>query len=147
MPHLAGTARVIDRLAEAPRRVQQFFIALELRAGHELGNDVRRQRRGGGDFSGHAQGGDCRLLVARVGQVIRVDARIGEWIGGLDRHVAAAVRAQLAHGRGKGGKRMRAFARLVGAQRLHVELDVGPLHFGRRLGKHRHLAGRQGQRP
>jgi hypothetical protein len=86
-------------------------------------------------------------MVALVGQVAGMDRRVLARIGRADGDAAAAVGAQLADRRGEGGEAVRPFAGLVGAQRLHVELDVGPDHARSRAREDRHLACRQCQRP
>jgi hypothetical protein len=75
-----------------------------------------------------------------------MDRRVGLRIGRLDLDAAAAVGAQLADRRGEGGELVRAFARLVGTQRLHVELDVRARHIRPGAGEDGDLAGRQRQR-
>mgnify|MGYP003477991998 CR=1 FL=1 len=52
--HLAGAGGVINRLAVAPRGIEQFGVGAELLAGDEFGQDVRRQRGGLGDAAGVA---------------------------------------------------------------------------------------------
>ncbi len=79
-------------------------------------------------------------------QVVREDPRIAERVRRLDLDAAAALRPQLADRRRERRERMRALARLVGRQRLHVELDVGTVD--RRIGARERddLAGGERQR-
>ena len=144
--HLAGAGRVVDGLAVTARGVEQFRIGLELRPRHVLRNNVRRQRGRLRDAARDLYAADRHRMVALVRQVVRVDRGIAQRVGRLDLDAAPAVRAQLADRGSEGREFVRAFARLVGAQRLHVKLDVGPGDVGPGAGEDGDLARRQRQR-
>ncbi len=144
--HPAGARRVIDRLASsgAPRRAIRCPTGTARPA--QFRHDVRRERRRLRDAPRDLDAADHDRVIAFIGEIVGLDGRVLERMRRPDLDAAAAVRPQLAHRSGERRELMRAFARLVGAQGLHVELDVRAFHVRRRAREDRHLARRERER-
>src|ERR1700704_723286 len=77
------------------------------------------------DVAEHIKAGDDGLAVDFFGKVVRLDARLIEWVRRADRQMPPRFRVTLPDRRRETGIAVQGIARLVDRQRHHVELDIG----------------------
>ena len=126
---------------------EQVLVRLDLRARQMLAQDEFRQGSGADQPAGHPEALDDRAPVEFRRQVIGLDRRIGGRVRRADRNAPAAFGAQLANRHGDPGERVHFQARLVGAERLEMELDIRRRQLRPRLAENAHLAGAHRHRP
>ncbi len=128
---------------------QQVRVARRRGTGPILGEDIGPHRRGGREPARELDALHRAAPVRVGGKVVGLHRRRRERVRGLDPHVSARCRPQLAHAHRESGKRMRLGAGQVRRQRGEVKLDIGPRRFRQRAREQSALvdADRQRTRP
>lgn len=98
--HLAGADGVVEGFAALPDEGFDRGIAAGLFAGEQLETTVGIERRRGENAPRRADTGNKGPEVGRIGQVIRLDPRIGQLVGAFAADLAATAGAQYAHVQG-----------------------------------------------
>ena len=91
--HLAGADGVVEGFAALPDEGFDRGIAAGLFAGEQLETTVGIERRRGENAPRRADTGNKGPEVGRIGQVIRLDPRIGQLVGAFEADLAATAGA------------------------------------------------------
>ena len=145
--HGGGADRMEDAAGDRADSFEQGGVILSLRAGPELLRRIGGEGRLADDRAGDAHRLDRDLTVLGGGEIIGADGGRGERIGGMDPHIAAAVRAQVADAGGEGGKGVERAAERGQAQGLDMIFEIGGGMARIGFDEHAELAGRHRQWP